>query len=120
MRDGKKGWLEKGYSVVNQKAILDKLIQVNDKDLKSIIISDDAAKKLSNYTFVDFRSKDKYDTGHVEGANHVDYPNMFTKPMMEELNKSNSLVIIHDVPQVAGVIAATLKMMEYPSVYILQ
>ncbi len=45
---------------------------------------------------------------------------MFSKPMMEELNKSNSLIIIHDVLEVAGVIAATLKLMEYPDVYILK
>ncbi len=47
-------------------------------------------------------------------------PDMFSKPMMEELNKSNSLIIIHDVLEVAGVIAATLKLMEYPDVYILK
>ncbi|MCD4763482.1 MAG: rhodanese-like domain-containing protein, partial [Desulfobacterales bacterium] len=58
--------------------------------------------------------------GHVKGANYVDYGNMFSKPMMEELNKSNTLIIIHDVPAVAGVIAATLKLMDYPNVYILK
>jgi len=40
--------------------------------------------------------------------------------MMEELNKSNDLVIIHEEQAVAGVIAATLKLMDYPSVYILE
>ena len=48
------------------------------------------------------------------------YSNMFSKPMMEELNKSNNLIIIHDVPAVAGVIATTLKLMDYPDVYILK
>lgn len=40
--------------------------------------------------------------------------------MVEELNKDNTLVIIHDVPVVAGVIAMTLKMMDYLNVYVLQ
>jgi|GEM_PF-3026384 len=44
-------------------------------------------------TFVDFRDKAKFEKGHIEGANHVVYSDMFSKPMMEELNKSNSLVI---------------------------
>ncbi len=35
-------------------------------------------------------------------------------------NKSNHLVIIHDTLKVAGVIAATLKRMDYPAVYILK
>jgi hypothetical protein len=40
--------------------------------------------------------------------------------MMEELNKSDSLIIVHDVQAVAGVIAVTLKLMDYPNVYILE
>jgi rhodanese-related sulfurtransferase len=71
-------------------------------------------------SFVDFREKTKYEQNHLKGANHVDYKDMFSKPMMEELNKSNSLVIIHDVQAVSGVIAMTLKLMDYPNVYILE
>lgn len=120
MRDGKKGWVKKGFPVVNQKQTLDALKAVNKHDFGAAVITEDAARKLPNSTFVDFRAKAKYDDGHVKGANHVDYADMFSKPMMEELNKSNSLVIIHGTPQVAGVIAATLKMMDYPAVYILK
>jgi len=40
--------------------------------------------------------------------------------MMEELNKGNNLIIIHDVKAVAGTIATTLKLMDYPNVYILK
>jgi hypothetical protein len=40
--------------------------------------------------------------------------------MMEELNKRDNLIIIHDVPEVAGAIALTLKVMDYPRVYILK
>jgi len=39
---------------------------------------------------------------------------------MEELNKSNSLVVVHDVQAIASVIAMTLKLMDYPDVYILK
>ena len=70
--------------------------------------------------FVDFRDESRFDKTHVKGANHVEYGNMFSKPMMEELNKSNALVIVHDEQAVAGVIATTLKLMDYPSVYILE
>ena len=69
---------------------------------------------------VNNHDKSKYDKNHIKDANYVDYINMFSKPMMEELNKSNSLIIIHDVQAVAGVIAVTLKLMDYPDVYILK
>ena len=65
---------------------------------------------MQKNTFVDFRDKSKYDKDHIKVANHVDYSNMFSKPMMEELNKSNSLIVIHDVQAVAGVIVVTLKL----------
>lgn len=58
--------------------------------------------------------------GHVKGARHVDYDDMFSKPMMEELNKRDNLIIIHDVPEAAGAIALTLKVMDYPRIYILK
>jgi rhodanese-related sulfurtransferase len=74
---------------------------------------------MKNCTFVDFRDKSRYDLDHIKGANHVDYGNMFSKPMMEELNKSNRLIVIHDTQAVAGFIAMTLKLMDYPDVYIL-
>jgi rhodanese-related sulfurtransferase len=120
MRDGIKGWKKAGYATVGKKELLDDLIAVNKCDFCSMVITEKDARKLKNCTFVDFRCKEKYNKGHVKGANHVDYGNMFSKPMMEELNKSNSLVIIHDAPEVAGVIAATLKLMDYPNIYILK
>lgn len=120
MKDGIKGWKKAGYPVVSQQQQLDALIAVNSLDFASMVVSEADAVKLDNATFVDFRDKAAFDKAHVSGANHVVYAEMFTKPMMEELNKSNSLVIIHDVPQTAGVIAATLKMMDYPSIYILK
>jgi len=120
MRDGIKGWKKAGYPVVGNEDLLNDLIAVNKVDFGASLINEADARKLLKCTFVDFRDKEKFDSGHVNGANHVDYANMFTKPMMEELNKSNNLVIIHDVPEVAGVIAATLKLMDYPDVYILK
>jgi rhodanese-related sulfurtransferase len=120
MRDGIKGWKTAGYDTKGNSKLLEALIAVNKNDFSSLIISENEARKLKNCTFVDFRDKSKYDKKHVKGANHVDYTNMFSKPMMEELNKSNSLVIIHDRQAVAGVIASTLKLMDYPSIYILE
>ncbi len=120
MRDGIKGWKKAGYATVGDKKLLEALIAANKCDFCSLIINESDAKKLKNCTFVDFRDEAKYKKSHVNGSNHVDYGNMFSKPMMEELNKSNSLVIIHDVPEVAGVIAVTLKLMDYPDVYILK
>ena len=120
MRDGIKGWVLAGYQTEGSPELLEALINVNKNDFASLSISEDEARKLKNCCFVDFRDESKYLNGHVEGANHVDYGEMFSKPMMEELNKSNSLVIVHDEKVVAGVIAATLKLMDYPSVYILE
>ena len=93
---------------------------MNNTDFTALIISEGDARKLKNCTFVDFRDKAKFKKGHVDGANHVDSNDMFSKPMMEELNKSNSLIIIHDVPAEAGAIAVTLKLMDYPNIYILK
>lgn len=120
MRDGIKGWKKAGYPTVGDAELLNALIEVNKNDFSAFVITEDDARKLKKCTFVDFRDKATFEKGHTKGANHVDYGNMFSKPMMEELNKSNDLVIIHDVPQVAGVIATTLKLMDYPSVYILK
>lgn len=120
MRDGIKGWKKVGYETTGDPKLLEALIEVNKNPFSTCVLCEEEARKLRNYTFVDFRDEAKFKAGHVEGARHVDYSHMFSKPMMEELNKSNSLVIIHDVPQVAGVIAATLKLMDYPDVYILK
>ena len=120
MRDGINGWKKAGYATKGNPELLDALIAVNKNDFATLIITESNAIKLKNCTFVDFRDEAKFKKGHVKGANCVDYGNMFSKPMMEELNKSNSLIIIHDVPAVAGVIAATLKLMDYPNIYILK
>lgn len=120
MRDGINGWTKAGYPVVGAPELLNALVALNKKDFAGAVISEDEARKLKNCTFVDFRNKSAYDKSHVKGARHVDYSDMFSYPMMEELNKSNSLVIIHDTPAVAGVIAATLKLMDYPDVFILK
>ena len=120
MRDGIKGWKKAGYATEGAPELLEALMAVNKNNFAELIITEKAARKLKNCTFVDFRDKAKFEKTHVEGANHVDYCNMFSKPMMEELNKSNSLIIIHDNPSVSGVIFATLKLMDYPNVYILK
>ncbi len=120
MRDGIKGWKKAGYATEGKLELLEDLIAVNKNDFAALIITEGDARKLKNCTFVDFRDEAKFQKGHVKGANHVDYSDMFSKPMMEELNKSNSLIIVHDVPVVTGVIAMTLKLMDYPDVYILK
>ena len=120
MRDGINGWKKAGYATEGNSELLEALMAVNKNDFAALIITEGDAGKLKNCTFVDFRDEAKFKKGHIKGANHVDYSNMFSKPMMEELNKSNALIIIHDVPAVAGVIAATLKLMDYPRVYILK
>ena len=120
MKDGIKGWKKAGYATECKSELLEDLIAVNKNDFAALIITEGDARKLKKCTFVDFRDKAKFNKGHVKGANHVDYSDMFSKPMMEELNKSNNLIIIHDVPAIAGVIAVTLKLMDYPNIYILK
>ncbi|MDY6881113.1 MAG: rhodanese-like domain-containing protein [Desulfatiglans sp.] len=120
MRDGIKGWKKAGYPTEGSEELLDALIALNRSNVDGLMITEGDARRLKNCAFVDFRDKEKFNRGHVKEANHVDYSNMFSKPMMEELNKSNSLIIIHDNPTLAGVIFTTLKLMDYPNVYILQ
>jgi len=100
--------------------MLEALIAVNKNNFAALLVNEADAKKLKNFAFVDFRDKAKFEKSHIKEARHVDYSDMFSYPMMEELNKSNSLIIVHDEPAVAGVIAATLKLMDYPNVYILK
>jgi rhodanese-related sulfurtransferase len=120
MRDGIKGWKQAGYDTVGSPRLLEELIVVNKNDFAALVISEQKARKLKNCCFADFRDAAAYKRSHVEGADHVIYSEMFSKPMMEKLNKSDTIVVIHDVQAVAGVIAATLKLMDYPNVYILQ
>ena len=120
MRDGIKGWGATFYPLVKEQELLHALMRFSKSDFDKCIISEKAARKLNRPAFVDFRDEAKFKKGHVKGARHVDYDNMFSKPMMEELNKRNSLIIIHDTPELAGVIALTLKLMDYPNVYILK
>jgi rhodanese-related sulfurtransferase len=120
MRDGIKGWKNAGYATVGKLDLLNDLVGVNKIDFSDLLITEKDARRIKNCCFVDFREKSKYEQNHIKGANHVDYSTMFSKPMMEELNKSDSLVIVHDVHAVSGVIALTLKLMDYPNVYILK
>ena len=119
LREGIKGWKNAGLPTVGKTELLEDLMKVNTVDFNAMLVSEEAARQLNNCIFVDFRDKAKYESGHINGANHVNHGDMFSKLMMEELNKSNSLVIVHDAPVMAGSIAMTLKLMDYPSVYIL-
>ncbi len=95
-------------------------MKANTVDFSALVINEKEARKLPKVALVDFRDKAKYESGHISGARHVDHADMFSKPMMEELNQSDDLVIVHDQPEVAGSIAMTLKLMNYPSVHILK
>ena len=121
MRDGIKGWARAFYpTVLDGQALLHPLMRFSNSNFAKCFISEEAARKLKRHRFVDFRDKAKFKKHHVNGARHVDYDDMFSKPMMEELNKRDNLIIIHDIPEVAGAIALTLKVMDYPRVYILK
>ncbi len=121
MRDGIKGWARAFYpTVLDGQELLYPLMYCSNSDFDRCLISEEAARKLKRYRFVDFRDEAKFKKSHVKGARHVDYDDMWSKPMMEELNKRDNLIIIHDVPEVAGAIALTLKVMDYPRVYILE
>ncbi|MFV9646422.1 MAG: rhodanese-like domain-containing protein [Desulfobacterales bacterium] len=121
MRDGIQGWARAFYpTVLDEQTVLHPLMRCSNSNFAECIINEADARRLNMPAFVDFRDKAKFEKHHVKDARHVDYDNMFSKPMMEELNKRNSLIIIHDVPEVAGAIALTLKVMDYPNVYILE
>ena len=121
MRDGIKGWARAFYpTVLDEQKLLYPLMRLSNSNFAECLISERDARRLNRPAFVDFRDKAKFEKRPIKGPRHVDYDNMFSKPMMEELNKRNSLIIIHDVPEVAGAIALTLKVMDYPNVYILK
>ncbi|MEA1966607.1 MAG: rhodanese-like domain-containing protein [Thermodesulfobacteriota bacterium] len=121
MRDGIKGWARAFLpTVLDDQALLYPLMGSSNSDFAKCLISEHDARELKRYSFVDFRNETKFKKHHVKGARHVDYDDMWSKPMMEELNKRDNLIIIHDIPEVAGAIALTLKVIDYPRVYILK
>ena len=113
MRVGTKGWMDAFFSIDTDSRLLQNIMFANQNNPAAWSIGIDQAKALRNPVLVDFRSADKFEKGHVENAINIPYEELWTLANLEKLNKSKELVIIHDDPVVAGVLALSFRLLDY-------
>lgn len=113
MRVGMKGWMDAFFAIETDSKLLQNIMFANQSNSAAWIIGIDKAKALRNPVLVDFRSADKFEKRHVENAVNIPYEELWTFANLEKLNKSKELVIIHDDPVVAGVLAVSFRLLEY-------
>jgi rhodanese-related sulfurtransferase len=89
------------------------LMDLNKDDPAKWVIGEAQTQSLKNPTFLDLRTPDQFEKGHVAGAINIPYADMWTFDNLEKLNKSRDIVIIHDNAVSAGALAITLRLLEY-------
>lgn len=89
------------------------LMDLNQSDPEKWIIDQGRTKFLKNPTFLDLRSPEQFDQGHVAGAINIPYADLWTFDNFEKVNKSRDIVLIFDNPVVAGALALTLRLLDY-------
>ena len=101
------------FAIETDSRLLQNIMFANQSNPVERVIGIDKAKALKNPVLIDFRSADKFKEGHVENAVNIPYDELWTFDNLEKLNKSKELVIIHDDPVVAGVLAVSFRLLEY-------
>jgi rhodanese-related sulfurtransferase len=119
MRVGIKGWHKAFYATASDSKVFMALMDLNQSDPVNWVIEKSRTKSLKNPTFLDLRSLEQFDQGHVAGAIHIPYADLWTFDNLEKLNKSRDIVLIFDNPVVAGALALTLRLLGYKA-FILQ
>ena len=107
------GWMDAFFAIDTNSNLLHNIMFANQNNPASWGIGIDQAKALRNPVLVDFRSADKFEKRHVENAINIPYEELWTFDNLEKLNKSKEVVIIHDDPVVGGVLALSLRLLEY-------
>ncbi|MBW2604582.1 MAG: rhodanese-like domain-containing protein [Deltaproteobacteria bacterium] len=108
-----KGWMDAFLAIETDSKLLQNIMLANQNNPAEWVIGIDQAKALRNPTLVDFRSADKFEKEHVENAVNIPYEELWAFANLEKLNKSKELVIIHDDPVVAGILAVSFRLLEY-------
>jgi len=108
-----KGWMDAFFAIETDSKLLQNIMFANQSNPAAWGIGIDQAKALRNPVLVDFRSVDKFEKGHVENAINIPYEELWTFANLEKLNKSKELVITHDDPMVASVLAVSFRLLEY-------
>ena len=119
MRVGIKGWHKAFYATDSDSKVFMALMDLNQSDPANWVIDQGRTKSLKNPTFLDLRSPEQFDQGHVAGAINIPYADLWTFDNLEKLNKSRDIVLIFDNPVVAGALALTLRLLDYQA-FILQ
>lgn len=112
------GWLDAFFAIDTDSKLLQNIMFANQNNPAARRIGIDQAKVLRNPVLVDFRSADKFEKLHVENAINIPYEELWTFDNLEKLNKSKEVVVIHDDPVVAGVLALSFRLLDYQT-YIL-
>jgi rhodanese-related sulfurtransferase len=107
------------FAIDSDSALLQNVMFANQSNPTAWRIGIDAVKTLKDPVLVDFRSADKFEAGHVDNAVSIPYEELWTFDNLEKLNKSKALVIIHDNPMLAGIIAVSFRLLDYQT-YVLK
>ena len=113
MRVGMKGWMDAFFAIETDSKLLQNVMFANQTNPAVWVIGIDKAKALRNPILIDFRSAEKFEKGHAENAVNIPYEELWTFDNLEKLNKSKEVVVIHDNPVVAGVLAVSFRLLEY-------
>jgi rhodanese-related sulfurtransferase len=119
MRVGIKGWHKAFYATESDSKVFMALMDLNQSNPAKWVIDQGKTASLKNPTFLDLRSPEQYNQGHVAGAINIPYADLWTFDNLEKVNKSRDIVLIFDNPVVAGALALTLRLLDYQA-FILQ
>jgi rhodanese-related sulfurtransferase len=113
MRTGMKGWMDAFLAIETDSKLLQDVMLANKSKPSSWVIGIEKAKTLRNPVFVDFRAEADFAKSHVDKAINIPYESLWSFANLEKLNKSKELVVIHNDPMIAGIIAVSFRLLEY-------
>lgn len=108
-----KGWMDAFLAIETDSSLLQDVMLANKSNPLSWVIGIEEARALRNPVFVDFRTEEDFAKSHVEKAINIPYESLWSFANLEKLNKSKALVVIHNDPAIAGVIAVSFRLLEY-------
>jgi hypothetical protein len=113
MRTGMKGWMDAFLAIETDSKLLQDVMLANKSKPSNWVIGIEKAKTLRNPIFIDFRAEADFAKSHVDKAINIPYESLWSFANLEKLNKSKELVVIHNDPMIAGIIALSFRLLEY-------
>jgi len=113
MKDGVKGWMDAFYTIETESKLLMDIMDLNQANPSSWVITKDKIGSLKNPCVLDIRSAEQFAEGHVDGAINIPCANLWTFKNLEMLNKSRDLVLVGDDDVIAGALALSFRLLSY-------